>query len=150
MSSPPLFKSPAEQAKGLVRCPPRVKLPDNLVAQLKLAIRVHDKHQHAAARQDQVITESKARAQAKEISQLQKQKARATQYPLLSQAMAACEELTLSNPKVEQWAKKAIAKIVRLHRLAGHDIIVTNNNAAPPMQSSSLQTTVKQNGSTKP
>ena len=30
VSSPPLFKSPAEQAKGLVRCPPRVKLPDDL------------------------------------------------------------------------------------------------------------------------
>ena len=107
-SNPPFYKSPALQAKCQVRCPPKVKLPDDLIAQLKLATQVYEKHQHKSALQEQVIADSKARAKSEEIAKLQREKARAIQYPVLSQVIAACEELSLSNPKVKKWAKDAM------------------------------------------
>ena len=55
-------------------------------------------------------------------------KARKVQYPLLLQALLACEELSLSNLIVKKWTNNALIEIVRLHRLAKEEIVFTDDH----------------------
>ena len=119
----PICDTPAIQERERVRDIDRAVLPDYLISDLRESAMRYDTKKAEDARQKKAQADAAAKTLAAE-------KARAVQYPLLSQIIALEDDTSLNNPKVKEWVMNVMTEAFQLCKEQEADVTAKSSNGS--------------------